>query len=163
MSVITEVMKRTGATRADIVRVATHGGTTTADWDIATAIADITRRPADQIMWGHSGASLAPSNPEAEYDPTVTIYTEDANGLVTDTPETRGQNDDADGTDEHEQLRIRAWAAVANITSATKEVIDRMVARWMTPSAIYTGVANVLQASRHPRARKLRAIYVTAA
>ncbi|SIO86168.1 hypothetical protein [Nocardiopsis sp. JB363] len=159
-SMLAQVMEITGATRVDVVRVATHGGTTQDDWEIATAIADITRRPVDQIMWGHSGAALAPANPEAVYDKTVTIYAEDSSGLVTDTPETRGQDDDsAEEQDEDEQLRIRAWAAIANITSATREAIDRMVARWTTRRAIYTGVANVLRASRHPRARKLRTLY----
>lgn len=164
-SMLAQVMKITGATRVDVIRVATHGGTTASDWEIATAIAGITRRPVDQIMWGHSGGSLAPANPEAEYDKTVTIYAEDASGLVTDTPETRGQ-DDTDGMDEQdetEQLRIRAWAAVAAITNATKEAIDRMVARWLTPNAIYIGLANVVRSSRHPRARRLRARYDIAA
>lgn len=164
-SMFAQVMEITGATRADIVRVATHGGTTQDDWEIATAIAEVTRRPADQIMWGHSGGALAPSNPEAVYNPAVTIYAEDASGLVTDIPETRGQ-DDTDSTDEQDEteaLRVRAWAAIANITSATREVIDQLVARWGTRHAIYSGVANILRSSRHPRARKLRELYDIAA
>ncbi|WP_160050104.1 MULTISPECIES: hypothetical protein [unclassified Nocardiopsis] len=50
MSVITEVMKRTGATRADVIRVAREGGTTTADWDIAVAIEQAGGRKAADMM-----------------------------------------------------------------------------------------------------------------
>lgn len=178
MSVITEVMERTGATRADIVRVATYGGTTTADWAIAHAIQTITGRSAYELMltagrdqmiaeiWGDTGTPAeapAPTNPKAEYDETVTVYSEDTS------PESPNQvtpdrlSDTTEAPTEDEQLRTRAWAAVANITHATKDAIDRMVARWKTPTAIYTGIGNVVRSSRHPRARRLYATYVTAA
>lgn len=177
MSVITEVMKRTGATRADIIRVATRGGDTRADWGIAHAIEAAGGRNAHDLMftagrdqmiaeiWGDTSAPVeapAPTNPKAEYDETVTVYPEDTS------PESPNQvtpdrlSDTTKAPSEDDQLRTRAWAAVANITHATKDAIDRMVARWTTTSAIYTGIGNVLRSSRHPRARKLRDIYVTA-
>ncbi|WP_116247736.1 hypothetical protein [Nocardiopsis sp. FIRDI 009] len=91
MSLIAQVVAATGATRADVIRVATRGGTTARDWDIAHAIEAITGRSAYELMltagrdqmiaeiWGDSGApAQAPTqtNPRAEYDPTVKIYDE---------------------------------------------------------------------------------------
>lgn len=175
---LAQVIQTTGATKADVLRVATQGGTTRADWDIARAIQAAGGRDAYELMllagrdaeiaaiWADSRAEAeppAPTNPLAKTTAGVRIYPEDTSPESPNQIAPHHPNDTDEDQDETEQLRIRAWAAIAAITSATKEVIDRMVAQWITPSAIYTGVANVLKASRHPRARKLRDTYVTAA
>ncbi|MGW5880256.1 hypothetical protein ACWFMI_27290 [Nocardiopsis terrae] len=50
MSVIAEVMETTGATHADVIRVATQGGATARDWEIASAIEAAGGRLAFDLM-----------------------------------------------------------------------------------------------------------------
>ncbi|MGW8527015.1 hypothetical protein [Nocardiopsis sp. NPDC055824] len=51
MSLFAKVVAATGATTADVVRVATEGGTTSADWDIAVAIEKAGGRLASDLMF----------------------------------------------------------------------------------------------------------------
>ncbi|MGW8438843.1 hypothetical protein ACWGKS_27155 [Nocardiopsis sp. NPDC055879] len=178
MSLLSQVVAATGATRADVARVATQGGHTQDDWAIAHAIQTITGRSAYELMytagraadiaqiWADTGTPAeapAPVNPRAEYVEDVTVYAEDTSPESPNRVSPDHLSDTTEAPTEDEQLRTQAWAAIAAITNAPREVIDRMVARWTTTTAIYTGLANVLRSSRHPRARRLHATYVTAA
>ena len=178
MSLVSQVAEVAGVTTADVHRVLSHGGRTQDDWAIARAIQAVTGRDAYTLMytagraadiaqiWGDTGAPVeapAPANPHAEYDETVTVYAEDTSPESPNQVTPHHLGDTTEAPTEDEQLRTQAWAAIANITHATREVIDRMVARWDTPSAVYAGVANIVRSSRHPRARRLYATYVTAA
>ena len=178
MSLVSQVAEVAGATTADVHRVLSHGGRTQDDWAIAHAIQTITGRSAYNLMytagraadiaqiWGDSGTPVgapAPANPHATYVEDVTVYPEDTSPESPNRVSPHHLSDTTEAPTEDEQLRTQAWAAIANITHATREGIDRMVARWTTTSAIYTGIGNVLRSSRHPRARRLYATYVTAA
>ena len=175
---VSRVAEVAGVTTADVHRVLSHGGHTQADWAIAHAIQTITGRSAYELMytagrdadiaqiWADTGTPVqapAPSNPRAEYVEDVTVYAEDTSPESPNRVAPDHLSDTTEAPTEDEQLRTQAWAAIAAITHAPREVIDRMVARWTTTTAIYTGLANVLRSSRHPRARRLHATYVTAA
>lgn len=92
MSLIAEVAQVAGTSTADVIRVATHGGTTADDWAIAHAVQAVTGRSAYDLMltagreaevariWADSGTPAeapAPTNSEATHDPQVLIYDED--------------------------------------------------------------------------------------
>ncbi|MEU3020181.1 hypothetical protein ABZ635_22620 [Nocardiopsis sp. NPDC007018] len=51
MSLVWQVAATTGATRADVIRVATSGGSTQADWEIAVAIEAAGGRLASDLMF----------------------------------------------------------------------------------------------------------------
>lgn len=136
---IAAVVLATGATRAEILRVATRGGTTEADWAIARTIERLGGRRAADLMWGPERIPTqtpAPTNPNAVYDPTVAIYAEDANGLVTDTSEQTDADNrfaaDAEATDAAEaaELAEKVWLPLVryarSIRTATR--IARRVA-----------------------------------
>ena len=178
MSLVSQVAEVAGATTADVHRVLSHGGRTQDDWAIAHAIQTITGRSAYELMytagraadiaqiWADTSAPVeapAPTNPHATYVEDVTVYAEDTSPESPNRVTPDRLSDTTEAPTEAEQLRTQAWAAIANITHAPREVIDRMVARWATPSTIYAGVANIVRSSRHPRARRLYATYATAA
>lgn len=174
MSSIAQVAKIAGVTTADVHRVLSHGGSTQDDWAIAHAIQAVTGRSAYELMytagrdadiatiWADTSAPAetpAPTNPRADHDPTVAIYAEntapeDTNRIAPHHPSS---------TTEDEQLRSQAWAAIANITHASRDSIDRIVASWTTTDAVYAGIERIVRTSDHPRARRLYATYVTAA
>ncbi|MFJ6022947.1 hypothetical protein ACIQFP_26685 [Nocardiopsis alba] len=178
MSLIAQVTATTGASRDDVLRVATHGGTSQADWAIAHAIENAGGRSAYELMltagraqeiatiWADSRDHTDQTTTDTPRLATgVTVYTEDAAELVTDTPQSHPTLDDneAQEDEEFEALWARAWAAVANITSATKEIVDRIVGKWQTPNAVHAGFTNLMRAARRPWAARLRETYMTAA
>src|SRR5690606_30822213 len=97
--VLAQIMEISGASRTAVLRVITGGGASAADWGMAQAVETVTGRRAADVMWGHTSDFDAPvpeiTNPAAVHDPQVTVYAEDKNGLVLDTPETRGAEEDA--------------------------------------------------------------------
>ena len=181
MSVTTQVMRRTGASRADIVRVAAHGGITAADWGIAHAIEQITGRPAADIMWGHPGDFDAPAvestNPHAVHDPQVRIYDEptapdapqtalpDHPHETDDTPEPVDEIDDQDETDPGRAawnafLHTHVWADVAALTGGAPGEIARTVRPWATARDAMAGMTALIarrRAARTPRRNTIAA------
>lgn len=177
MSVITEVMKRTGATRADIIRVATWGGDTRADWGIAHAIEAAGGRNAHELMftagreaeiaeiWADSRTDIdpvAPTNPRAVHDPEVVIYPENTSPDETRqvVPHHPGDHDDQtnDNEDHQEQDDRAAAEQLANTVLADlAEVLDdtpaaiRLTRAWSTPTEGRLLLHQVLRAT--PRTR----------
>jgi hypothetical protein len=175
---LAQVIQATGATRADVIRVATAGGTTRTDWAIAHAIQDAGGRSAYELMltagreeevariWADSrdqATEVAPTNPNAVYDPEVVVYPEQTSPDESRELPEHHPGDHEEPEDEQEALRTLAWAAIANLTRAAREAIDRMVSKWRTRRAVHTGVANLMTAARSPRAARLRETYMTAA
>lgn len=110
---IAEIAQTAQVTRADVIRVIRGGGTTQADWHIAQTIEQLGGRRAADLMWGPeripTETPLA-TNPDAVHTDTVTIYAEDANGLVTDTDEQTDADSrfaaDAEATDAAEAAEL---------------------------------------------------------
>lgn len=156
MSLIAEVQEATGATRADIVRVASQGGTTVEDWAIAHAIQDVTggRRLAADIMWaahtrsGRQGENPTPTVPEPQHEDQAQEET------------------DAPGAAEWQELvQTRIWPDVARATGGSKVQVDRIVSRWTTARAALKGVKALMitQATHRPKVRRMLADYACAA
>ena len=179
---ISQIAEIAQVSRADVVRVLREGGTTSADWAIAHAIQAAGGRSAYELMltagrdqmvaevWGDAAGAPAeppaPTNPHATYDPETTVYAEetapDAPARITPDRLARTEPQE-EGATEQEKLQVRAWAGVARITRAPREVVDRLVSRWTTTSAARRGLANILRASRSREARRLREAYGIAA
>ncbi|MCY9787953.1 hypothetical protein KIK06_29155 [Nocardiopsis sp. EMB25] len=180
MSRIAQVMEATGATRADVVRVATHGGTTRADWDIAHAIEAITGRSAYELMrtagyreavaeiWSGSRAEAetpAPTNPRAEYDPEVVVYGEntapdDLNRIAPHHP----HDDDQDQEDDLQaaaELAAHVHADLAEVL-ADPDAAARLTAAWSTPAEGRELLLNVLEITPRTRDQVLAAQVETA-
>ncbi|OLT26572.1 hypothetical protein BJF83_20630 [Nocardiopsis sp. CNR-923] len=181
MSVITEVMKRTGATRADIIRVATRGGDTRADWRIAHAIEAAGGKKAAELMltagrdqmiaqiWGDAGAPTpTPTNPLAKHDPTVRIYDEptapdapntvlaDHPHEVDDEPVDEIDDQDQDETDPgraawNALLHTHVWADVAALTGGAPGEIARTVRPWATATDAIAGMTALIARRRAAR------------
>ncbi|MFD3685422.1 hypothetical protein ACFWTE_11455 [Nocardiopsis sp. NPDC058631] len=169
---IAQVATEAGTTRAAVIRVLTHGGTTETDWHIARTIERLGGRRASELVfmagrdqmiaqvWGDSGETAqtpAPTNPKAAHDPDMRIYPEatapDAPATVAphhpnDTPEDQGAQD-AETRDE--QHKVRVWAAAAGLIAAprdkakaTAKRVDSLVARWTTPDDVREGLTRLL-------------------
>lgn len=116
MSQLAKVVEITGATTADVVRVASEGGTSTRDWDIAHAIETVNGRPAAETMWAgaarearHTPATT-PTNPAAKHDRTVRIYEEPT---APDAPQTVLPDHPHEDPEPEEAERSEAEAFVA--------------------------------------------------
>lgn len=175
---IAQIAEAAQATRADVIRVATHGGTTQQDWDIAYAIEAAGGRRATDLMftagreqeiaaiWADSRddqTETAPANPHAVYDEVVTVYPENTSPDETREVIPHHPGDTTEAPTEEETLQIQVWAAVADITGGNCAEVDHIVAGWTSNEEIRIGITNLLAASHHPRARRLHATYVTAA
>ncbi|PWV44547.1 hypothetical protein [Nocardiopsis sp. L17-MgMaSL7] len=180
---LAQVIQTTGATRADVIRVATSGGTTRTDWAIAHAIEAAGGRSAYELMllagreeevaqiWADSRdqtPEVAPTNPKAKYDKTIRVYPEQTSPEENREVIAHHPGDPAEVVEDQEQaevakLRTLAWAAIANLTRATKDAIDRMVSKWQTRRAVHAGFTNVMRTARSTRAARLRETYVAAA
>lgn len=155
MSLLSKVAALAGAAAADVVRVATHGGTTAADWDIARAIEQVTGRSAAETMWAGSSREArqspdpdtGPANPHAVYDPQATVYAEDTQGQVTDTPE----QDDADDAVAVEALAAQVYSDLDDLLRTTERSTARLVRSWTTPAQAQRDLRQVLLT--HPRTR----------
>lgn len=178
MSLISKVAAATGVTRADVVRVATRGGTTQQDWDIAYAIEAAGGRRATDLMfaagreqeiariWADSRddqTETAPANENAVYDELVTVYPENTSPDETREVIPHHPGDTTEAPTKEETLQVQTWAAVADITGGNCAEVDRLVADWTSIGAIRIGITRLLAASGHPRARRLYTTYVTAA
>lgn len=167
MSQLAQVAEIAGVSTADVVRVATGGGTTAADWAIAAALEQVTGRPAAETMWAGPSREArhtpqtAPANPEAKHDRTVTVYAEDSNGLVTDITESSSQPSENTGnvdelTAEVEEpgrpewehfLHTHIWADVAALTDAPRAQVARTVRPWTTAPRALDGVESLIAVS----------------
>ncbi|MEE2041555.1 hypothetical protein Q8791_30470 [Nocardiopsis sp. CT-R113] len=182
---IAQVAIEAGATRADVVRVLTQGGTTEADWHIARTIERLGGRRASELVlmagrdqmiaeiWGDSGAVpalVAATNELAEYDSEVRVYPE---STAPDAPTTVAPHHPGDDTpaEEDEDARaerhqVRLWAVVAGLIAvrrgtdpeATKTRVDSIVARWTTPDDVREGLTGLLRRTAE-RAPELRAAH----
>ncbi|MET9713359.1 hypothetical protein [Nocardiopsis alba] len=174
---IAQIAEAAQATRADVIRVLNHGGTTQQDWDIAYAIEAAGGRSACDLMfaagrdaeiariWADSrdDQTPEPTNPHAVYDEVVTVHPEDT---TPDSPNHVSPHHPGDTTEaptEEETLQVQTWAAVADITGGNVAEVDHIVAGWTSLEEIRIGITRLLAASHHPRARRLHATYVTAA
>lgn len=168
---IAQVAAEAGATRADVVRVLTEGGTTDADWAIARTIERLGGRKASELVllagrdrmiaqvWGDSGEAptpVAPTNPRAVHDPEVRIYPEatapDApNTVLPNHPHTTDTDEDeVDGQVEatdpgraawNHLLHTRVRSTVAALTGVTPARATPAVRPWATARAALAGVA----------------------
>ncbi|SHK92784.1 hypothetical protein SAMN05421803_14325 [Nocardiopsis flavescens] len=161
MSVITEVMKRTGASRTEILRVATRGGTTQADWAIAHTIERLGGRRAADLMWGPERIPTqtpTATNPHAEHDPEITVYSEDT---APDSPNRIAPHHPHDGG-EAGPLEARADQAStvhADLVDLTEDTTTagRVSRRWASPiDAVHQAARRTVQQLllAHPRTRR---------
>ena len=162
MSLIAQVMQVAQTTRADVIRVLSHGGTTQTDWAIAHAIHTVTGRDPYELMltagrtaevariWADTGTPAetpAQTNPRAEHDPEVTIYPEntspeDSNRIAPhhpgDTEDTENV-EDTEGAEEQAE-RVAAQNLADQVFSDLAEVLDnpraahRLTRAWTTPT-----------------------------
>ncbi|MBB6122206.1 hypothetical protein [Nocardiopsis algeriensis] len=189
MLTIAQISEATGATRADIVRVLRgQSSSTTHDWEIAHAIEAAGGRKAAELMltagrehmiatiWGDSGASAeAPTqtNPNAVYDPEVTVYPEDTapDGPNRISPHHPHGDDQAQDEPEVED-RAAAEELAAEVHADLAEVLDdpaagidgataasRITAAWTTPAEARQVLLRVLQTA--PRTRGQIALHTT--
>lgn len=164
MSLLSQVVAATGATRADVVRVATQGGHTQDDWAIAHAIQTITGRSAYELMftagrdadiaqiWADTSADaepVAPTNPRAIHDPEVVIYGENTAPDETRqiAPHHPGDHDEeVEDTPEQtaDQLADTLLADLAEVLDDAPAAI-RLTRAWSTPADARQTVAFVLE------------------
>lgn len=170
---IAEVVEATGATRAEILRVATRGGTTEADWRIAHAIEAAGGKRAAELMltagrdqmiaeiWGDSGAApepVAPTNPRADYDPETRVYSEPTapdgpNRIAPHHPHDQGE-DDPQAARADQAATVHADLAALTDDPDTAERIYR---RWASPiDAVHQAARREVQQLllSHPRTRR---------
>ena len=173
MSMIALVMRKANASRADVVRVATRGGSSRADWAIAHAIEQATGRPAADIMWAGPSREArhtphtTPTNPAAKHDRTVRIYPEntspeDANRIAPhhpgdDTPE----RDEADEDTQVDELTAEVFSDLADLIGLVPAL--RVTTAWTNPRTARTELHRLL--ATHPRTRDRFAVedFATAA
>ncbi|MFE1396258.1 hypothetical protein ACFW3Z_25615 [Nocardiopsis alba] len=172
---ITQVAEVSGASRDDVVRVATSGGTSAADWAIAYAIEAITGRPAVDIMWAAQDRlpeppAVAPTNPHAQHDPEVRIYPEhtspeESREVIAHHPGDHDEDDLDDQDDElaaAEALAVEVHADLAHILDDTTAAA-RLTAAWSTPTEGRALLAEVLSLHGTPTLRaEVLAAQVTA-
>lgn len=171
-----QVIAATGASRADVVRVATSGGTSAADWAIARAIEQVTGRSAVDIMWAAQDRlpephAVAPTNPHAQHDPEVRIYPEntspeDTNRIAPHHPGDHDE-DELDAQDDElaaaEHLAVEVHADLAHILDDTVAAA-RLTAAWSTPTEGRALLTEVLSLHTTPTLRaEVLAAQVTAA
>ncbi|CAL9622890.1 hypothetical protein SUDANB121_05889 (plasmid) [Nocardiopsis dassonvillei] len=177
MSIIAKVAEATGATHTEILRVATQGGTTAEDWRIAHAIEAAGGRSAYELMltagrderiaevWGDAGAPAeTPTqiNPNATYDPEITVYSEDTapdspNRISPHHPHDQGEDD---------ELAARADQAAtvhADLVDLTDEVdtAEQVYRKWASRiDAVHQAARRTVQQLllSHPRTRR-RAVH----
>ena len=151
MSLIAQVMQVAQATRADVIRVLSHGGTTAQDWAIAHAIQTVTGRSAPETMWAGRARQANPeqatqTNPNAVHDPTVTIYPEntspeDSNRIAPHHPSNHEDVEDTEDVEDDDQAeRVAAQNLADQVFSDLAEVLDnpgaahRLTRAWTTPA-----------------------------
>lgn len=153
MSLIAQVMQVAQATRADVVRVVSHGGITREDWAIAHAIESVTGRSAAETMWAGRARQADPeqatqTNPNAVHDPEVTIYPEntspeDSNRIAPHHPSNHEDVEDTDTEnveDDDQAERVAAQNLADQVFSDLAEVLDnpgaahRLTRAWATPA-----------------------------
>lgn len=151
MSLIAQVMQVAQATRADVIRVLSHGGTTAQDWAIAHAIEQVTGRSAAETMWAGRARQANPeqatqTNPNAVHDPTVTIYPEntspeDSNRIAPHHPSNHEDVEDTEDVEDDDQAeRVAAQNLADQVFSDLAEVLDnpgaahRLTRAWTTPA-----------------------------
>ncbi|MFE9247055.1 hypothetical protein [Nocardiopsis sp. NPDC006938] len=197
---LAQVTTTTGATRADVIRVATSGGTTRADWEIAVAIeaaggrlaADLMLQPEASWRSDHTRLQTAlwhqtrdedveflryhaaqagiddiePLLPAVieeapEFTPTapalapdVTVYAEDANGLVTDIPESRPRTpEEVDEDQAEEDAAGETGAAMfSDLAHVTDLDTARLATGWLTRGETHRAVRAALL--MHPATSK---------
>src|SRR5690625_2554522 len=118
MSLIAQVMQVAQTTRADVIRVLSHGGTTAQDWAIAHAIQTVTGRSAAETMWAGRARQADPeqatqTNPRAIHDPEVTIYPEntspeDSNRIHPHHPGDTEDTENVEDVDDDQAERVAA-------------------------------------------------------
>ncbi|SIO84651.1 hypothetical protein BQ8420_02985 [Nocardiopsis sp. JB363] len=145
-------------------RVLSHGGHTQADWAIAHAIQTITGRDAYELMltagrsaeiaeiWADSRADVAPvapANPRAVHDPTVTIYGENTSPDETRqiAPHHPGDHDEEiveeqDEAATAEQLADTLFSDLAEVTNSIATA--HLATGWNTPDETRRAVRAVL-------------------
>lgn len=186
MSMIALVMSSINATRADVVRVLNHGGSTEADWAIAHAIEAVTGRSAYELMmlagrdaevaeiWADSRAEadpVAPTNPRAVYDPEITVYPEHTSPeedreVIAHHPHIDEADevlvdapDVAPGTAAWEELKATVvWAEAARLTGQhCPGVVSRIISPWQSASQAIEGLSGLLKARRPKHSRPVLA------
>src|SRR5690625_4989291 len=170
MSLIAQVMQVAQATRADVIRVLSHGGTTAQDWAIAHAIQTVTGRSAAETMWAGRARQANPeqatqTNPRAIHDPEVTIYPEgtspeDSNRIAPHHPSNHEDVEDTEDVEDDDQAeRVAAQNLADQVFSDLAEVLDnpgaahRLTRAWTTPAEGRQILTQVLEihASTHLR------------
>lgn len=159
MSLIAQVMQVAQATRADVIRVLSHGGTTAQDWAIAHAIQTVTGRSAAETMWAGRARQANPeqatqTNPNAVHDPTVTIYPEntspeDSNRIAPHHPSNHEDVEDTEDVDDEQAERVAAQNLADQVFSDLAEVTDsittaHLATGWHTRSETRRAVRAVL-------------------
>src|SRR5690625_5117176 len=150
MSLIAQVMQVAQATRADVIRVLSHVGTTAHDWAIDHAIQTVTGRSAAETMWAGRARQANPeqptqTNPNAVHDPTVTIYPEntspeDSNRIAPHHPGDTEDTENVEDVDDDQAERVAAQNLADQVFSDLAEVLDnpgaahRLTRAWTTPA-----------------------------
>ena len=168
MSQLVQVAEIAGTTRADVVRVATHGGTSASDWAIAHAIQQVTGRDAAETMWAGRARQTEPetpaqTNPRAAHDPEVRIYPEntspeDSNRIAPHHPGDHEHDEDTSDTEDDAE-RVAAQTLADSVFADLAEVLDnpraahRLTRAWTTPTEGRQVLVQVLEvhASTHLR------------
>lgn len=162
MSLIAQVTATTGASRDDVLRVATHGGTSAADWDIARAIETITGRPAADIMWAAQDRlpephAIAPTNPHAQHDPEVRIYPEhtspeESREVIAHPGHDEDDVDDQDSVDEDvEEFAARVYSDLDDLLRPTLRSTARVIRAWTTTAQARQDLQALVSAHAHRR------------
>lgn len=206
---LAQVIQTTGATKADVLRVATQGGTTASDWDIATAIETAGGRLASDLMcqpdhlwqaehdrlynalWHetapkdveflrhHAQAAgidditpLLPAVAEETHEPApaspalasdVTVYTEDANTLVTDIPESHPRTPEDETVETVETFAARVYSDLDDLLRRTLRSTGRLVRSWTCLSQARRDTAVLVTQARARRRAQRRSRTLTLA
>src|SRR5699024_694816 len=150
MSQLVQVAEIAGVTTTDVVRVATHGGTSASDWAIAHAIQQDTGRAAAGTVWAGRNRRADPeqatqTNPRAVHDPEVTIYPAnpspaDSNRIAPHHPGDTEDTEDVEDVDDDQAERVAAQNLADQVFSDLAEVLDnpgaahRLTRAWTTPA-----------------------------
>ena len=159
MSLIAQVMQVAQTTRADVIRVLSHGGTTAQDWAIAHAIHTVTGRSAAETMWAGRARQADPeqatqTNPNAVHDPEVRIYAEntspeDSNRIAPHHPGDTEDTENVEDVDDDQAERVAAQNLADQVFSDLAEVTNsittaHLATGWHTPAETRRAVRAVL-------------------
>ncbi len=157
-----------GVSRVEVMRVLSTDCPIGADFDLLVEIAAVTGAELADLIPGvdrrdRPDPRTGVVNPHAHQDSEVTVYAEDASGLVTEVPEDAHEDqDEPDGEPEFEAIKAELFADLAEVLDASAErvqaLLDLSTATDLEPRLRHALLMSRVRAGRIRRIRGRHAV-----